>query len=121
MPKRTDHTGKDWAVTIMTELHKNQKRGDKLGPLQFKASVEMVKLIDRAATLRGVRRTTYVLRMLAVATARDLNMPVREILATLPAPKPAGSITRDLLHLNDDGEGIEQWCHCPDCSHAHPM
>lgn len=56
--------------------------------IQFTTSAEMPSLIYRACLATGtVSNTVYCQHALAEALARDLDVPIEDILANLPAPR----------------------------------
>jgi hypothetical protein len=56
--------------------------------IQFITSAQMPSMIYRACLATGtVSNTVYIQRALAEALARDLNIPVEDIMANLPAPR----------------------------------
>lgn len=64
--------------------------------IQFVTSAEMPSLIYRACLATDtVSNTVYVQHAVAEALARDLNIPLEDILAKLPPPRGKA---RDLIH-----------------------
>lgn len=95
--------------------------GRDLRPLQFYATVEFVRFLDAAAKAKGVNRSSFVRRALAVAAAGVLGTDVRRILFESPCVKTA-SVEKAIgstAGVRDDGSGIESWCPHPGCSGEH--
>lgn len=72
--------------------------------IQFTTSASMPHLIYRACLATGiVSNTVYIQRAVAEALARDLNIPLDQVLADLPPPRgPSG-------HLwNPDSHGMSR-------------
>jgi hypothetical protein len=68
--------------------------------IQFTTSVQMPTLIYRACLATGmVSNTVYCQRAIAEALARDLHLPLEQILADLPPPRGPAN------HLYNPAEG----------------
>ncbi|HEU4913073.1 MAG TPA: hypothetical protein VFV76_14380 [Actinomycetes bacterium] len=121
----------DWQDTVMGKVgERTRKKGSRgpapypgafshdLTPLHFHCGVQFIRLVDSAARDRGVNRSTWVRRTLAVGIADALVLPVRDVLYHSPAPGPFGG---HQFHRGqrDTGEGIEAWCPHPGCDGSH--
>lgn len=121
---------KDWQERVLADHREARRRRGFSGgvfrrdlhPLQFACSRDYIAYIAQAALKRGVNRSTYVRRALAVAAAADLGIDVKEILWESPKPRgPQEHIERPTVDggARDLGHGIEDWCTHPGCDGAH--
>lgn len=62
--------------------------------VQFTTSASMPHMIYRACIATGtVSNTVYIQRAVAAALARDLNIPLEQVMADLPPPRgPSGHL-----------------------------
>ena len=121
--------GEQWKANVLAKYRRQRARngrsdtpfGRSLRPLQFTATLEYVRLVDRAARAYGVNRSTFYRRAAAVVAAGVLGIDVRAIL--IESPRPAGygehRLRVDVAGARDTGEGIEAWCPHPGCDGAH--
>jgi len=92
--------------------------GRTLFRVHLHTSVEMVGLIDRAARVRGVNRSTLIRRAVALVVADALAMDIRDVLYHSPGHGAYGAHQTD-RGSRDDGAGIETWCPHPGCDGSH--
>jgi hypothetical protein len=95
--------------------------GRALRPLQLSATLAYVAFIDKAAAQRGVDRSTYARRALAVLASSDLGVPVKVILWESPKPRHRGAVRARFQEggARDEGDGIRDWCPHHGCDGAH--
>jgi hypothetical protein len=120
----------DWQQNIMDAMGKKMERKangpapyrgafrHELMPLHIHCAREFVGLIEKAARLRDVNRSSYIRRSIAVLLAHDLNMPITDVLYHSPAIGPHGR-HQWRRGERDQGEGINQWCPHPGCDGHH--
>lgn len=75
-------------------------------------------LVKTAARVRGVNQATYIRRVMAVAIAHDLHMPVLDVLYHSPGTGAWGA-GQDVPGSRDSGAEIDNWCPHPDCNGSH--
>lgn len=93
-----------------------------LHPLQFGCTREFADMLARAAKARGVQKSTFARRALAVAIASVLGIDVRQVLYYSPKPRAWDENHGRHIHdgnRRDDGAGIESWCPHPGCNGSH--
>lgn len=80
--------------------------------LTLRAEPGIRVLTKRAAAARGISIVGYARRAIAKQIAADLDIPLTDVLALLPAPQPyAGSAKREKRSGKkyDDGTGYGDW------------
>lgn len=90
-----------------------------LAPIRVHGAPEFVVMMDAAAKRRGVNRSSWIRRTLAVGIAHDLGINIRSVLHWSPAIGPYGKQIQWQRGGRDDGTGIEQWCPHPGCTGDH--
>ena len=119
----------EWKTKVLSRYREQRARngrsetpfGRSLRPLQFTATMEYLRIVDRAAQRVGVNRSTFYRRSAAVVAAAILGIDVRAILIESPRPSGYGEhrLRVDVAGARDTGEGIEKWCPHPGCDGHH--
>jgi hypothetical protein len=117
----------DWQARLLDRVAAQGKDHSSQAEFRLRARPRYFELIDCAALARGVSRSVYMRRMIALGLANDLNLDVREVLHLTAhwrnalhdktdAPRDDRGV---LLATSDDGFGITDWCPHPGCNGAH--
>lgn len=122
----------DWRMNVMERVTERKSKNRKKrgwyagGPVvQLIATTEFAAILNAAADKRGLNRSSWARRVLSVAAAAELGIPVTEVLQHTPTPTPPrgkgiSQIGRAGTMLPaDDGAGIEKWCFHPGCDGDH--
>jgi hypothetical protein len=108
----------DWRANIMERY--SRKGHPRLGPLQVKVALPFLRLMDEAARRRGVNRSTFIRRSVAVQIAAALDRDLLLLLRLCPSAKPwGGQFELYTAEQVDEGERIEAWCPHPGCDGSH--
>lgn len=116
----------DSARQMVRERRVREERGRSENvPLNILVSWTFSRLIARAAQHRGMNKSAYTRRALAVFIARDLDLPLGSVLSYCLMPVPYagrlmfGNHGAYVDRPRDDGTGIEVWCAHPGCDGTH--
>lgn len=122
MRGRSSLTDPNWRERLVDAVGNNRNtrnsHGLTMATMSFRASTEFGRLISRAAKSRGVTRASYIRRVIGVALAADLQMPIVEVVGLGPRLTEPGKHSSMKVDL-DTGEGVELWCPHPGCRGQH--
>lgn len=119
-----------WHTNVLDAVANRQDGHDRTKQTIFQVRIwwPFIRHLDAAALVKGVNRSTYIRRALAVAMAYDLDMDVRDLLQHTIHPdasrfrdpkRPRQRGKSAFAPTRDDGVGIEKWCPHPGCDGTH--
>lgn len=113
-----------WEQRLMKRIQSNPKKRRSEGKwgtaISFSASLELRHLLAKVCQERDINRSGYIRRAVVRQVARDLNMPVQEVLRLTPKPTRWGVTAAPRVQKGvkgaqtwefppDDGTGFGRW------------
>jgi hypothetical protein len=89
-----------------------------LNRLHLHLDLVFIRLLDRAAKVKDVNRSSYIRRSIAVMIAHDLGLTIQEVLIHSPAIGRYGQHQTN-RGRRDRSQDIEHWCPHPGCDGKH--